>query len=119
MFILVIGNPIDGFKFEGLFVKMEDAIAYGEGRFPNTEWWIAPLVLKLNTEYGEHIKKEIEEVNEVLDEEDKNLRCPCSHTWDQHVQNVHGIYVCTQCNCRGSDRPSEIPTLAVVLKFVH
>lgn len=46
MYILVIGNPIDGLTFNGLFARKEDATSYGEHFHPNEEWWIVPLVIK-------------------------------------------------------------------------
>ena len=87
MFILVIGNPVDGFEYEGLFVKKEDAIAHGERYYANTEWWAAPLVVSASGEPRTAIK--------VVED-----TCTCGHAFDQHTQTVHGVYVCNQCNCR-------------------
>jgi hypothetical protein len=40
-YILVFGNPIDGFTFRGPFESSEDAIAYGDPIME--EWWTAEL----------------------------------------------------------------------------
>lgn len=104
MYILVLGNPIEGFKFEGLFTSTQDAIAYGEKHHGATEWWTAYLTL--NKEYEEHMVG-AEPTN--IAQFPQNLECSCGHIWDLHRQNVHGVYVCNQCNCRGMQPPFEIP----------
>ncbi len=40
-FIVITGNPVDGFTYHGPFVSAEDANAYAED-LP-TDWWVAPL----------------------------------------------------------------------------
>jgi len=42
MWILIGGNPVDGFSFEGPFDSREAAIERGEELGP--DWWIAPLL---------------------------------------------------------------------------
>jgi hypothetical protein len=54
MFILVIGNPMDGLAFEGLFTTTQDAVKYGEKEYSNTEWWVAPLTLN-SPHYDEYL----------------------------------------------------------------
>ena len=97
MHILVVGNPIDGFMFEGLFVKKEDAAAHGERYYADTEWWVAPLVVSVDS-------AEPRTAIRVVEDE-----CTCGHRWDQHQQNVHGVFVCTQCNCRNMSPPLDFP----------
>lgn len=40
-YILIFGNPVDGFTFRGPFDTVEDAIAYGDPIAE--EWWTAEL----------------------------------------------------------------------------
>jgi hypothetical protein len=42
-FILIIGNPIDGFHHYGPFETHEDALEAAESNEYGHEWWIAPL----------------------------------------------------------------------------
>lgn len=41
-YILIFGNPVDGFSFRGPFDTQEEAIAYGDPIME--EWWTAELV---------------------------------------------------------------------------
>jgi hypothetical protein len=163
MFILVLGNPVDGFKYEGLFTNTISATEYGELSYPDTEWWIAPihiipLIAKENNKYNNHIAKIADVLNELLvaintndikaartysvglaanatdlynelcegDSIPKgynghsgagedaplppiNAICSCGHLWSEHTQNVHRTWVCSKCNCRNMNVPSEIP----------
>jgi hypothetical protein len=52
MYILVTGTPIEGFNFDGLFTNELSATTFGELKYPNKEWWIAPITLK-NIPIGE------------------------------------------------------------------
>lgn len=125
MYILVIGTPVDGFRFEGLFTNETTATEYGELAYPNTEWWVAQLVLRLKTgfDYGESagepttVIKVIEDeptltrdnfIAETLGPAPLNTtnNCSCGHLWADHTQNVHGTWVCTQCNCRNMNNPT-------------
>lgn len=105
MHILVIGNPVEGFRFEGLFTNEATAAEYGELAYPGTEWWVAPLVLKLN--WKETLRNYASAAKDISTPIGKYEYCACGHSWEQHQQNVHGLYVCGQCNCRGMQPPSE------------
>jgi hypothetical protein len=41
-FLIVAGNPVDGFSFIGPFEGRLAAIDYGE-QFADGDWWIAPI----------------------------------------------------------------------------
>lgn len=41
--LLVIGNPVDGFTFQGPYDEAEDALQDAE-LFEDREWWVADLV---------------------------------------------------------------------------
>lgn len=43
MFIMVYGNPIDGFCYVGPFGSHEDAKAYMESEDDRTDCWVADL----------------------------------------------------------------------------
>jgi hypothetical protein len=48
MYILVVGNPVDGVRFYGPFTTTEQASYYAATTFEesdqdNTDWWIAAL----------------------------------------------------------------------------
>lgn len=43
MFILVVGNPINGLTFMGPFDSSEEATEFAETSFKKEEWWVAPL----------------------------------------------------------------------------
>jgi len=43
MYIVVLGNPVDGFTFWGPFRNVEDAIDWAERSVLTTSWWIADL----------------------------------------------------------------------------
>ncbi len=40
-FILIKGNPVDGFEFVGPFPSNEDAMEHGDS--VKTDWWVAEL----------------------------------------------------------------------------
>lgn len=104
MFIFVVGTPMGGFQFHGLFDTEAKAEEYGEAIYPNVEWWVAPMTV-LNA-----ISVDSDGTNIYLREDNTiESECVCGHRWSQHVQNVHGLYVCSQCNCRNMRPPSEIP----------
>ena len=42
-YIMITGNPVDGFSFTGPFDTHDEAVNYGEN-FHSGDWWIAPLV---------------------------------------------------------------------------
>jgi hypothetical protein len=44
MYILAVGNIIEGFIFLGAFATQAEAEVYGEKHFSEHEWWIAPLI---------------------------------------------------------------------------
>lgn len=42
--IIVIGNPVEGFKFIGPFVTAAEAVDYADtNQRIEADWWIAPL----------------------------------------------------------------------------
>ncbi len=43
MYILITGNPVDGFHFVGPFLEINDANEHAEIFYKNNEWWIAHL----------------------------------------------------------------------------
>jgi ribosomal protein L37AE/L43A len=87
--ILIFGNPVDGLTFVGPFDTHEEAVTYGEPIAE--EWWVSELD---------------EPTNEP---ENKEELCPdCDHPWSEHTQNVHGTWVCQQCNCRTLAQPAEV-----------
>lgn len=43
MFIIVIGNPVDGFEFFGAFETKYEAIDEAGLRFKHCDWWVAVL----------------------------------------------------------------------------
>lgn len=42
-YIVIDGNPVDGFDYTGPFESEEDAIHYAEFNLAGIDWWIAPL----------------------------------------------------------------------------
>ena len=42
-FIVIYGNPVDGFAHVGPFANRDDAVAYAEDEPYNGNWWIAML----------------------------------------------------------------------------
>jgi len=93
MYILVLGNVVDGFKFKGLFSSTVEANSYGEDWYADTEWWVVAV------DMVHPIDIDIETIN------NKNI-CSCGHLWSNHEQNIHRIYVCRECNCRTNAGPS-------------
>jgi hypothetical protein len=111
MYILILGNPINGFEFVGLFDGIEDVVEYGEKTYPDVKWWVAPIEIVhqardkvVITDYGPIFQAQ-------------SNKCTCGHSWDQHVQNVHRVYVCTQCQCRNNIGPEKNPRIKSVDKF--
>jgi len=46
-YIIITGNPTEGFTYTGPFLIREDAIEYAEQKLPTWEyWWIAELYAK-------------------------------------------------------------------------
>ncbi|AXQ69589.1 hypothetical protein HOU03_gp007 [Caulobacter phage CcrSC] len=44
MFILIVGNPSDGFTYYGPFDEHDDAVTYAEATgTEGNPWWVAPL----------------------------------------------------------------------------
>ena len=43
MYIIVAGNPFDGFDFYGPFRDIEDAIDYADRQFFGETWWVANI----------------------------------------------------------------------------
>jgi hypothetical protein len=41
MYIIISGNPVDGFAYKGPYPDHQDALAAAEGR--GGHWWIAPI----------------------------------------------------------------------------
>jgi hypothetical protein len=44
--IIIVGNPVQGFKYEGPFASDEDAETYGDKHHFTEEWWVVELVLE-------------------------------------------------------------------------
>lgn len=42
-FIIVAGNPVDGFKYYGTYPDRESAAEAASVEISDTEWWIAEL----------------------------------------------------------------------------
>jgi hypothetical protein len=42
-FIVIYGNPCDGFNYVGPFERRDDAVSYAEEEPYNGAWWIATL----------------------------------------------------------------------------
>jgi hypothetical protein len=42
-FIVVGGDPVDGFHFDGPFASTEDANDWAENNVRNVSWWVAEL----------------------------------------------------------------------------
>ena len=84
MYILVIGNPMDGFKFEGLFTSTQDAIAYGEIHYAATEWWTAHLALK--PDMYEDAFNAVDQITTPNTNTPINAICSCGHPWAHHTQ---------------------------------
>lgn len=48
MWIIVTGNPIDGFEFFGLFEKETDGIDWASKQFDDRDWWLASVTTSAN-----------------------------------------------------------------------
>ncbi len=44
MFIVIAGNPVDGFSFYGPYSTHDEACEWGE-RANGEEWWVAALAM--------------------------------------------------------------------------
>lgn len=45
MYIVIVGNPVDGFSYYGPFEDRETAIKYAERNFRNSgDWWVHDLM---------------------------------------------------------------------------
>lgn len=46
MYILIVGNPVDGLEFYGLFDSPADAVDWAEENLTssNNDWWIKELL---------------------------------------------------------------------------
>lgn len=78
-YIVVIGNPVDGFVYSGPFDDSAEAVSFGECVDKGTEWWVAPLV-----GLGPH-------------EDDM---CTCGHTAEFHKDgNEEYTKCCSPCLC--------------------
>lgn len=42
-FIVIVGNPGDGFDYHGTFDNEEDAATWAERDIPGGEWWVVKL----------------------------------------------------------------------------
>ena len=45
MYLIITGNPVDGFLFIGTFSNSEAAIEWAEQELPNSEpdWWVSKI----------------------------------------------------------------------------
>lgn len=43
MFLVITGNPVDGFNYYGPFVERIDALEYVSAQYGDVEWWISKL----------------------------------------------------------------------------
>ena len=43
MYIMIYGNPIDGFCYVGPFANRDEALTYAEGERDPRDWWIVEL----------------------------------------------------------------------------
>jgi hypothetical protein len=43
MYILITGDPVEGFEYHGPFTDEHEAISYGEKHFPDSYWWDVEL----------------------------------------------------------------------------
>jgi hypothetical protein len=50
MFILITGDPVEGFEYHGPFISHEEAAIYGERHYSDGYWWTTPLENKDNAE---------------------------------------------------------------------
>lgn len=42
-YIVVLGDPVDGFTYYGPFADYDDAMEYAQTECGECSWWIAPL----------------------------------------------------------------------------
>ena len=52
MFILVVGNPVEGVEFYGPFPSNDSALTWAERNLGDHAWWIAPLQPVLTPDEG-------------------------------------------------------------------
>jgi hypothetical protein len=45
MFIVITGNPLDGFNHYGPFNTLDEALRWGEDYYAGGDWWITKLSL--------------------------------------------------------------------------
>lgn len=42
-YLVVTGNPVDGFEYYGPFISYESALRFAEAQFKHDVWWIPDL----------------------------------------------------------------------------
>jgi len=43
MWIIIVGNPMDGIGFYGPFVDTDTATTWADDQLGNMDWWVAPI----------------------------------------------------------------------------
>lgn len=43
MWIIVTGNPVDGFEFFGIFETETEGIDWADAAFDDRDWWLASV----------------------------------------------------------------------------
>lgn len=43
MWIIVVGNPVDGFEYHGPFNHEDNAIQWADNYIEDEEWWLSHL----------------------------------------------------------------------------
>jgi hypothetical protein len=46
MYILIVGDPVEGFTYHGPFKDEHEAVSYGEQHYSDTSWWTVGLADK-------------------------------------------------------------------------
>lgn len=94
--IVIAGNPVDGFTYYGPFAESNEANEYAEQHCEDTEFWLISLVTP-----------QIEQTPYEAPLRPLNFnRCSCGHTWEVHQQNIHRLWVCGVCSCRSQIGPA-------------
>jgi hypothetical protein len=44
MYLIIVGNPIDGLNIFGPFDTQEDALWYGENNHVDEDWWFTKTI---------------------------------------------------------------------------
>lgn len=44
MYLIIVGNPLDGLNIFGPFDTQEDALWYGENNHQGEDWWYAETI---------------------------------------------------------------------------